>query len=56
MFSVSYEKVKQFHPDVNKAGDSDAMIRQIIQAYEVPALLNLLLTTNIDLGKRNSVS
>lgn len=29
-------KVKQYHPDVNRDGrDSDALIRRVIQAYEV---------------------
>ncbi|XP_030545556.1 uncharacterized protein LOC115751730 [Rhodamnia argentea] len=28
-------KVKQYHPDVNTDGDSDAMIRLVIQAYEM---------------------
>ncbi|KAJ7973367.1 Chaperone protein DnaJ [Quillaja saponaria] len=29
-------KVKQFHPDVNRdGGDSDTMIRRVIQAYEI---------------------
>ncbi|XP_030473387.1 uncharacterized protein LOC115691001 [Syzygium oleosum] len=28
-------KVKQHHPDVNRDGDSDAMIRLVIQAYEM---------------------
>ncbi|KAH1083632.1 hypothetical protein J1N35_023393 [Gossypium stocksii] len=28
-------KVKQYHPDVNKDGDSDTMIRRVIQAYEM---------------------
>lgn len=29
-------KVKQYHPDVNRDGrDSDAIIRRVIQAYEV---------------------
>ncbi|KAF7848623.1 hypothetical protein BT93_L1792 [Corymbia citriodora subsp. variegata] len=28
-------KVKQYHPDVNRDGDSDARIRLVIQAYEM---------------------
>ena len=35
MPSFLLEQVKQFHPDVNKEGDSDMMIRLVIQAYEV---------------------
>ncbi|RVX19072.1 hypothetical protein CK203_007109 [Vitis vinifera] len=36
---LSKGEVKQFHPDVNKeGGDSDKMIRLVIQAYESPLI------------------
>lgn len=48
-------QVKQFHPDVNKeGGDSDRMIRLVIQAYEVQSYIKLEQFISFDFFSKDS--
>lgn len=54
-FFVFLVQVKQFHPDVNKeGGDSDRMIRLVIQAYEVQSCIKLEQFISFDFFSKES--